>query len=194
MSLSPRYSTIVADPPWQYTATPTTHRGGRRNTAETQYATMTNREIAALPIRELANENAHLYLWVTNPRLYAGRGTDDLSTHAIVEAWGFQYVTMLTWVKTGAPGLGWYFRGATEHVIFAVRGNAPILSDKRQSNVFTAPRAGHSEKPDLFIDLVEQVSPGPYLELFARRARFGWDYWGDESLQTASLAGDGGQR
>jgi N6-adenosine-specific RNA methylase IME4 len=191
-----RYRTIVADPPWRYRSTDILTRGWRRTasvetaksmTAEGHYTTMTNAEIAALPVGGLADDPACLFLWVTNPRLY-GERDGTCSPHEIAAGWGFRYVTMLTWVKTGPMGLGFYFRGQTEHVLFCVRGDFRIPPKVRESNVVTAPRRGHSEKPDAFYDLVERVCPGPYVELFARRARFGWDYWGDESLGTAEMA------
>ncbi len=171
-----RYRTIVADPPWRYTKTGKRIEGrmaGRGGGAERHYTTLSMDEIAALPISELAAEQAHLYLWVTNPKLYSGPAE-------IVKAWGFDYITLLTWVKTGAPGLGWYFRGATEHVIFATRGKLGIPSGLRESNVITAPRGRHSAKPGAFYDLVERVSPNPRIELFARERRLGWDAWGAE--------------
>jgi N6-adenosine-specific RNA methylase IME4 len=188
------YRTIVADPPWRYSNARGTQtrsaRGRRAVTAEDNYPTMTNEEIAALPVREWADDAAHLYLWVTNPRLYGGRGRKGdgaaIEPIDIMEAWGFEYVTCLTWVKLGAPGLGFYFRGMTEHVLFGVRGGLTIPTDARESNVITAPRGRHSEKPDRFYELVERVSPGPYLEMFARRRRYGWDVWGNEAPEEAA--------
>lgn len=178
------YATIVADPPWTYDnarGTQTRSTGGRsKTTAAGHYPTMTTEEIAALPVGGLAAPNAHLYLWATNTLLE--------QAFPIMRAWGFRYVTMLTWVKTGAPGLGFSFRGHTEHVLFGVRGKLPIPPEKRETNVFTAPRRSHSQKPEAFYDLVERVSPGPYLELFARRNRLGWDTWGNEALEHVEIA------
>lgn len=183
-----KYRTIVADPPWAYRTTKPASRWHRFTTAESHYETLTNPEIAALPVKELADSDAHLYLWVTNPRLYAGRADDGIGPREIVQAWGFQYQTLITWVKKGTLGMGWYFRGDTEHVIFATRGNLPIPAERRERNVFVAPKGRHSEKPDCFMDMVERVSPGPYLELFSRRARFGWDTWGNQALNHVDLA------
>lgn len=179
--LTPPYSTIVVDPPWAYNATVRELRSnGRGGQAEHQYGTMTNTEIAALPIAQLAADIAHLFLWVTVPRLLGEHNGDrSCGPIDIVEAWGFQCKTMLTWVKPGAGGMGWYFRGQTEHVLYATRGKAGIPADKREPNVFSAPRGRHSEKPAAFGDLVERVTPGPYVELFARAPRLGWDSWGD---------------
>jgi N6-adenosine-specific RNA methylase IME4 len=177
------YATIVADPPWRYEQSrivTTAKSAETRPEADAQYPTMTIDELCALDVGGLAADDAHLYVWTTNPIL----------PHAfeVVEAWGFTYRTLLTWRKLGTLGMGYYFRGETEHVLFATRGKAPIPPDKRLRNWFEAPRQGHSVKPDLFLDRVEQVSPGPWIEMFARRARFGWDYWGNESLGTAELA------
>ncbi len=154
---------------------------------------MTNDQIAALPVESMADDNAHLYLWVTNPRLFAEPRQND--THGPVEilrAWGFRYTTMLTWHKLGAPGMGWYFRGDTEHVLFGVRGTAPIPPEIRVSNHFAAKRREHSAKPDRFYEIVERVSPGPRLELFARRRRWDWDVWGNQAPEVATSQADMG--
>lgn len=190
-----KYRTIVVDPPWRYYSSDILTRSVRkpasvatRRDAEGQYTTMTNEDIAAIPVGQWTEPNACLYLWVTNPIMFGGRRKlrgDEFCPRRIIETWGFTYKTMLTWVKTGAPGLGFYFRGNTEHVLFCTRGDVRMPPAARESNVIVAPRRGHSEKPDAFYDLVERVSEGPYLEMFARRARFGWSYWGDESLGTA---------
>ncbi len=175
-----KYRTIVADPPWRYQTNSTM---GIR-TAEAHYETMEVSEIAVLPVADLAEDDAHLYLWVTNPVLTEQR--TDGSPIAVARAWGFEPKTLLTWTKP-KWGMGFFFRGRTEHVIFAVKGDLGIEASMREANLFQGSQGAHSEKPDSFYDLVERVSPGPYLELFARRARFGWDYWGDESLGTATL-------
>lgn len=185
--LNPPYSTIVADPPWQYDGS----QGGafvipkpdgqwqtQRGVESMGFGSMPTEDIAALPVGALAAKDAHLYLWVTNAFMVEG--------HEICRAWGFKPKTILTWVKThhGDPArvsmkTGYYFRGATEHVIFAVRGSQPLLTDEGVPTAFLWPRvAQHSAKPDAFGDLVERCSPGPYLELFCRRPRLGWDSWG----------------
>jgi N6-adenosine-specific RNA methylase IME4 len=171
------YRTIVADPPWEYDRA--AGLGSTRAAAD-NYPTMTPAEIRHLPVAEYAATNAHLYLWVTNLKL------DEADAFGIVRAWGFRFVTMLTWHKLGSPGMGWYFRGDTEHVLFGVRGKAPIDPAIRVSNHFAASRTGHSVKPDRFYEMVERVSPGPYLELFARRRRYGWDVWGNEAPEFAA--------
>jgi N6-adenosine-specific RNA methylase IME4 len=183
--LSPPYRTIVADPPWQYDGPGPVGAGGngvadgsRQVAVADHYSTMTADEIAALPVKGLAEKDAHLYLWTTNAFL--------VEAHAIARAWGFRPVTMLTWVKVHQDDpsrvsmkTGYYFRGATEHALFCVRGSLPLTTKEGLPTAYLWPRIGaHSEKPDAFGDLVEQASPGPYVELFCRRPRFGWDSWG----------------
>lgn len=167
--LNPPYATITADPPWSYRTKSPLGSGG----VEAQYSTLSAEDVAALPVRELAAKDAHVYLWCTNPLLF-----EEPTPAQIMAAWGFRYVTLLTWVKRGALGMGYYFRGETEHIAFGVRGTAPIPPDRRVKNVFEAQKHRHSAKPAAFYDLVEQVSPGPYVELFARAPRLGWDHWG----------------
>jgi N6-adenosine-specific RNA methylase IME4 len=188
------YRTIVADPPWRYTKS--VPEDGGASAAERHYPTMTMGEIAALPVASLADENAHLYMWVTNPILTRQRWCNPDAVD-IARAWGFEPKTVLTWIKSeSGAGMGWFFRGDTEHVIFAVRGTLPIASEKRVSTVFRGSRGRHSQKPESFLDLVERVSPGPYVELFSRRARLGWDYrWHDGDLATVrqGAGSDGSQ-
>lgn len=149
------------------------------------------RQLAELPVEDLVADDAHLYLWVTVPRLFGER--DDkkgFGPFQILQAWGFRYVTMLTWHKTGAPGMGSYYRIDTEHCLFGVRGHAPIPPSKRLRNVIVGPRGRHSEKPKRLFEIAEAVSPAPRLELFARARRVGWDAWGDQ----LSPAHDDGNR
>lgn len=118
----------------------------------------------------MPDENAHLYLWVTNNFLKDGLW--------VMEQLGFRYVTMLTWAKDRI-GLGQYFRGQTEQLLFGVRGRLPAQV-RTQTTLITAPRRKHSEKPDRAFEVIEAVSPGPRLEMFARTQRPGWDAWGNE--------------
>lgn len=171
-----RYRTIVADPPWPYE-----NESWGVGAVGSEYATLSFEDICALPVSDLAEREAHLYLWVTNAKLL------DHDYSALINAWGFSYKTCITWHKTACLGIGHYFRGETEHVLFCTRGRLPIPPEKRVRNHFDAPRGFHSSKPEAFLDLVEAVSPGPYLEMFARRARFGWDYWGNQSLSTVEM-------
>lgn len=162
--LCPPYTTIVADPPWRYVST-----SSARADASKHYSTMTAAEVAFMPVRDLVADDAHLWLWTTNAFM------ED--AHRVVRTWGFQPITIVTWCKPG-PGVGHYVRNNTEHVLLASRGRAMTPETKPLSSWFEWPRGRHSEKPGHFYELVEQVSPGPYLELFARRQRLGWDGWG----------------
>lgn len=158
---------------------------GVSSAAEVQYPTLTNEEIATLPVRDVVASTAHLFMWFTNPGIYGGRFS-KVTPADIADAWGFTYRTTLTWVKTTAAGgvhgggMGWYFRGATEHVLYATRGKAAIPSALREANVIMAPKSRHSAKPDAFAELVERVTTGRRLELFARTARPGWSAWGNQ--------------
>lgn len=165
------YKTIYTDPPWPE------HGGGKiKRGADRHYELMKVKDIIALPVGDLADsEGCHIYCWVTNNYLPAGLET--------LAAWGFRYVTMITWTKDKI-GLGQYFRGLTEHCLFAVRGSLPykIINGKRQQGVtgFYAPKGQHSEKPEQMRQMIEVVSYAPRIELFARQSAPGWDTWGNE--------------
>jgi N6-adenosine-specific RNA methylase IME4 len=170
-----RFSTIVIDPPWDWGDEGDADQLGR---ARPTYQTMPFAEIAELPLRELADEDCHLYLWITNRSLPKG--------FELLQRWGFRYVTCLTWVKPHF-GMGNYFRGQTEHVLFGVKGSQ-MLKRKDVGTVFHAPRGegGHSSKPVEFYQLVESCSPSPYLEMFSRREREGWQSWGEDAERVAA--------
>lgn len=164
-----KFKTIVLDPPWDWGDEGDVSQFGR---GDPTYATMPLEDIRALPVPELAEENAHIYLWITNRSLPKG--------FSLLESWGFRYVTAITWVKPSF-GMGNYFRGSTEHVLFGVRGSLPIQARDLGTH-FQAPRPGrHSAKPPEFYDLVERASPGIWLEMFARAPRENWKVWGAES-------------
>lgn len=172
------YGTILADPPWMEAGGGQIKRGADRH-----YPLMKTSEICALgsQVRAITKKDAHLYLWVTNNFLEDGL--------QVVKAWGFEYITMITWMKEGNPGLGQYFRGCTEHVLFCKQGQPPYrqrADGKRAQGLtgFTAPRAEHSVKPPQIHEWAEAVSHGPRLEMFARSARAGWDLWGNQAPQT----------
>jgi N6-adenosine-specific RNA methylase IME4 len=164
-----QYATLVIDPPWDWSDEGDADQLGR---ARPTYATMTIEQVSDLPVPALCLPNCHLYLWITNRSLPKG--------FALLERWGFRYVTCLTWCKPSF-GMGNYFRGSTEQVLFGVRGSLSLL----RSDVgtwFEAQRPGrHSAKPEEFYKLVESCSPGPWLEMFARQPRQGWVSWGAES-------------
>jgi N6-adenosine-specific RNA methylase IME4 len=165
-----KFATLVIDPPWDWGDEGDDDQLGR---ARPTYSTMSFDELMALRVAEIADVDAHVYLWITNRSLPKG--------FALLQQWGFRYVTCLTWVKPSF-GMGNYFRGQTEHVLFGVRGSQP-LKRRDVGTVFSAPRGpnGHSSKPVAFYDLVESCSPGPYVELFSRQQREGWTMWGEVS-------------
>jgi N6-adenosine-specific RNA methylase IME4 len=163
-----RYRTIVADPPWAPGS------NGKANPRR-HYNVMQTEDIAALPVSDLAEQTAHLWCWAINSMV------ED--AYQVVRAWGFTPITMITWCKK-PPGVGVYLRNNTEHCILAKRGATNLVPAAAASATwFIWPRGEHSKKPDAFYDIVETVSPGPYLELFARRQRLGWDTWGNEALE-----------
>ena len=165
-----KYKTIYADPPWNESGGGKIKRG-----ADKHYSLMKTKDIIALPVSEIADNNCHLYLWVTNNFLKDGL--------TVMEAWGFRYVTTITWMKDRI-GLGQYYRGMTEHCLFGVKGNLPykMLDGKRQQGRtgFVASKTIHSEKPIEMRQMIETVSYDPRIELFARQLIDGWDCWGNE--------------
>ncbi|MHB0981276.1 MAG: MT-A70 family methyltransferase [Thermoleophilia bacterium] len=181
-----QYSTILADPPWQFQ-----NRTGKvapEHRRLLRYPTMQLNEIAALPVSRLAAASSHLYLWVPNALLKEGL--------MVMESWGFVYKSNLVWYKVrkdGGPdgrGVGFYFRNVTELVLFGIRGNMRTLRPGRtQVNLLSSRKREHSRKPDELYDLVESCSPGPYLEIFARFSRPGWAQWGNEDVEENSLQG-----
>jgi N6-adenosine-specific RNA methylase IME4 len=186
------YRTIAADPPWPIRWTMGTTRvngrGERRRVHKRAlgYRTMPIGTIAALPVVEYAAVDAHLYLWCPDEFLLAGVAA------TVAGAWGFRARRLIVWCKRGY-GMGTFPRPAHEALVFCTRGSLePLVRDIGSWHVWKQPYENgarkHSAKPEGAYDLIERASPGPYLELFARRARFGWDDWGDESLGTAEFA------
>lgn len=173
------YRTIYADPPWQFQ-----NRTGKvapEHKRLRRYETMTLEEIKKLPVADAAGEQSHLYLWVPNALL-----PDGLE---VMRAWGFEYKTNIIWEKTrrdGQPdgrGVGFYFRNVTEILLFGIRGekNRTLQPGRSQVNLIRSMKREHSRKPDEFVSLIEACSPGPFLELFARGDRDGWDMWGNQA-------------
>jgi N6-adenosine-specific RNA methylase IME4 len=176
--LSGKYRVILADPPWSYT----NWKGKDSGAAKAHYPCMSVEEIAALPVGDLAEENAALLMWITFPKMTEGAHLP------IFKAWGFRPVTTaFVWVKSyasGKPycGLGFYTRSGAEPCILGIRGRSPRrdgATNVRQ--ILEAPRSGrHSAKPSEQYDRIEALFPGPYAEIFARNRRAGWDGWGNE--------------
>lgn len=172
-----KYSTILADPPWQFA-----NRTGKmapEHKRLSRYSTLTLQEIKEIPVPLAVTDQSHLYLWVPNALLKEGL--------EVMEAWGFQYKTNIIWHKVrkdGGPngrGVGFYFRNTTEIVLFGIRGRIRTLDPGRsQVNIIRTQKREHSRKPDELYEIIEACSTGPYLELFARGKRKGWDQWGNQ--------------
>lgn len=178
------YRTIVADPPWDIREKSPGGGGGAgpdwasgMQSRSLVYPTLTVAEIAALDVPSAPD--AHLYLWTINAHVE--------SAYKIARAWGFRPSTLLVWCKApNGLGLGGTYSLTTEFVLFARRGS--LRAEQRIATTwFRWSRGRHSQKPEAFLDIVESVSPGPYLELFARRNRLGWDTWGNEAFQHVDL-------
>jgi len=192
--LSHRYGTIYADPPWMERGAGKIKRGADRH-----YPLMRTEDIEAMgpEVRRVALDASHLYLWVTNNFLPDGL--------RVMAAWGFAYKTAITWVKAKVGpdgkwrvqiGLGQYFRGATEHCLFGVRGSPGyrLTAEGKRAQGLTvviAERTKHSVKPWGMRKVIECVSAGPYLELFARETALGWDAWGNEVAGVLYEDGEG---
>ena len=178
-----KFSTILADPPWQFH-----NRTGKmapEHRRLSRYATMALQDIESLPVESIATETAHLYLWIPNALLAHGL--------QVLDRWGFNYKTNIVWYKVrkdGGPdrrGVGFYFRNVTEMILFGVRGkNARTLQPGRsQENIIVSQKREHSRKPDEQYELIEACSPGPFIELFARGPRKGWFGWGHQADEYA---------
>jgi len=173
-----KFATILADPPWQFQ-----NRTGKmapEHKRLSRYPTMELQDIKDLPVGTIADDRAHLYLWVPNALLAEGL--------QVMESWGFKYKTNLIWYKIrkdGGPdrrGVGFYFRNVTEVILFGVRGkNIRTLQQGRsQENVISSRKREHSRKPDEQYKIIESCSWGPRLELFAREVQEGWVAWGNQ--------------
>src|SRR3989475_8879843 len=172
-----QFSTILADPPWQFQ-----NRTGKvapEHRRLLRYPTMEIKEVMELPVAKLAAAQSHLYLWVPNALLLEGL--------RVMDAWGFTYKSNLVWYKVrkdGGPdgrGVGFYFRNVTELLLFGSKGRLRTLKPGRtQVNIVIARKTEHSRKPEAMYDLIQRCSPGPYLELFARERVPGWVQWGNE--------------
>lgn len=160
-----RFGTVYADPPWLY------DNQGTRAATGNHYAGMTVEELAELPLGELAADDAHLHLWVTNAFLPA--------SFDLFDAWGFEFRSSFVWVKPQI-GLGNYWRNAHEFLLTAVRGNAKSFADKTLKSWLEADRGRHSAKPEQVRGFIERASPGPWLELFGRGGAEGWTVWGNQ--------------
>ncbi|GAA0993411.1 MT-A70 family methyltransferase [Subtercola frigoramans] len=159
-----RYATVVLDPPWSHLQRG--HLGAVKH-----YSLMTTDEIARLPVPELLDENAHVWIWATTASKWDAKRIAE-------NIWGLTFRSELIWDKD-RTGLGNYLRGSHETLYLFTKGRAPILF-KGQRDVVRAPLTDHSHKPEEIMVAIQRCSPGPYLELFARRRFPGFDHWGNE--------------
>jgi N6-adenosine-specific RNA methylase IME4 len=164
--LTPPYSTIVADPPWHYETTDRRDRdGGWVKQRPLPYSSMSLDEIRALPVGDLTTDG-RVFMWTTNRYLR--------ESWSIIESWGFTPTQRtLVWCKSPRGTVN----VTTEFVVMGRKGS-PSALPWHGTTWFDWKRASHSAKPDAFLDLVESWCPGPYVELFCRRPRLGWDHWG----------------
>lgn len=172
------YGTILADPPWRFT-----NRTGKvapEHKRLNRYDTLSLEEIMEIPVSLVAGEKSHLYLWVPNALLQEGL--------EVMKAWGFQYKSNIVWHKIrkdGGPdgrGVGFYFRNTTELILFGIRGKIRTLQPGRsQVNIIKTRKQEHSRKPDKLYEIIEKCSIGPFLEIFARGKRNGWDVFGNQA-------------
>jgi N6-adenosine-specific RNA methylase IME4 len=174
-----RFGTVLADPPWRFI-----NRTGKvapEHRRLARYETMTVPEIGSLPVSDYLLPTAHLYLWVPNALL-----PDGLE---VMRAWGFQYKSNIVWHKlrkdggSDGRGVGFYFRNVTEILLFGVRGKSArtLAPGRSQVNYIGSRKREHSRKPDEQYKLIENCSSGPYLEMFSRGVRAGWEGWGKQA-------------
>ena len=155
-----QFNTVLADPPWRYNNT------ASRGAVANRYPTMSLADICNEPIASLVSPNAHLHLWTTNAFIE--------SAFSVIRAWGFQYKSCLIWVKPSIE-FGNYWRVSHEFLLLGVRGKLRFRRNDVPSWALQ-PRRAHSRKPFRFRWLIEQVSPGPYLELYGRQEQPGTDW------------------
>jgi N6-adenosine-specific RNA methylase IME4 len=175
-----KYSVIYADPPWSFDVW---SGAGKDRAAENHYPTMTQAEIEALPVEQMAADDCALFMWAVMPQLPEAL--------AVIKAWGFEYKTCaFVWVKQTkdeerfATGMGYWTRANAEICLLATRGSpARLNADVHQ--VIATPRMEHSKKPADAAERIERLVPGPYLEMFARSPRDGWDVWGNQAEAAA---------
>jgi N6-adenosine-specific RNA methylase IME4 len=189
-----QYRTILIDPPWPMKMAGR-YKGRHERARDLPYPTMTMDQIASLPVFDLAEQGAHLWLWVTNQFLE--------ESFSLIRQWGFKYLAPVTWAKPS--GFGNYFVHLTEHLLFAYKGKCQFNKARYVPNYYEdlepleevepidqryqwgRPKAGfHSRKPEASYALIESVSDEPRLEMFARpltplfQKRPDWDVWGNE--------------
>jgi N6-adenosine-specific RNA methylase IME4 len=176
MDINKKYNVIYADPPWSFK---TYSDKGKDRSPENHYNVMSLKDICELPVNNIANDNSVLLMWVIDPLLDRA--------FKVIDAWGFKYKTVgFTWAKTNRKslgfftGLGYWTRGNPEMCLLATKGKPKRIS-KSVPQLVVDQRREHSRKPDIMYNHIENLLEGPYIELFARTERSGWDSWGNQT-------------
>lgn len=187
-----KYQVVYSDPPWAYK---TFSEKGHGRAAQAHYDCMSVEDIAAIPVKDWVADNAVLLMWVTDPFLKRG--------FEVMEAWGFEYTTVgFYWAKLNrkvdmdAPlgemtrrelyqkdfftGMGYYTRANPEQCLIGTRKKKPTRKGKDVRKFIATPLREHSRKPDEMYERIERLFDGPYLEMFSRNSRPGWDCWGNQ--------------
>ncbi|MGE0154789.1 MAG: MT-A70 family methyltransferase [Reyranellaceae bacterium] len=182
------YRVVLADPPWQFNSLwggrpKKTEAGYPSRSVDAHYDTLTIDQLCALPVATVAAADCVLFMWTCWPVLQ--------KSFRVIESWGFEYKTCaFSWMKadpyrlfaddkTPFAGLGYWTRANTEPCLLATRGR-PKRRGKDVRQGIIAPRREHSRKPDCVYERIERLVDGPYLEMFARNTRPGWDAWGNQ--------------
>jgi N6-adenosine-specific RNA methylase IME4 len=160
MDINKKYNVIYADPPWTFK---TFSDKGKDRSPENHYNVMSLQDICNLPVNKIANDNSVLLMWVVDPLLD--------KAFQVINAWGFKYKTVgFTWAKTNRKSEG----------LLATKGKPKRIS-KSVPQLVVEQRREHSRKPDIMYNHIENLLEGPYIELFARTQRNGWDSWGNQT-------------
>ena len=167
-----KYQVLYADPPWQYGQEQ--HGKEEQETVlESHYPTMPTEDICKLPIADLTGDNAVLFLWTTSPKLFEAK--------QVIDAWGFDYKSSMIWDKV-KHNVGYYVSVRHEFLLICTKGSCLPDSNKLIDSVQTIERSNrHSEKPEKFYEIIEEMYHGKKIELFSRNKRQGWDCWGNET-------------
>ena len=182
-SSNSKYKVLYADPPWTFNSW---SKKGEVKSAQNHYSCMNLDDLSNLPIGELIDDNAILFMWVTSPLL-------PLQIQ-VMEKWGFSYKTCgFTWIKMNPKsetpffGLGYYTRSNPEFCLIGTKGKPGRPKNKGISSVVMSPIREHSRKPDIIRKHIMDMYEGPYLELFAREEFEGWSSWGNETSKFNKL-------
>lgn len=178
------YRVILADPPWRFE---NWSESGERKSASSHYSCLTKEELRRLPVGHLAADDCALFCWATFPVLEQALD--------LIRAWGFRYSTVaFTWAKRTQLDTGWHMglgyttRANAEICILATNGRLGLPKRRDVRSLIVEPIREHSRKPDRVRSDIEALFDGPYVELFARSRRPGWDAWGNETEKFGEAA------